>query len=84
MTSAAVLCNFQINDRVAETVAPILLVTGDKAHSKPFSDEIYEKCVSGGKTDVEELVVKNSNHVDLYDNVTKIPFDALTEFFSKM
>lgn len=84
ITSMASLINFQITDRVAETVAPILLVTGDQAHSKPFSDEILEKCKAGGKTDVEELVVEGSNHVDLYDDVTKIPFDALTDFFSRM
>ena len=84
ITSSAALMNFQINDRVAETEAPILLVTGDAAHSKPFADEIMEKCAAGGKTDVEMVVVPDCNHVDLYDDVDKIPFDRLEAFFAAM
>lgn len=84
ITSSAALMNFQINDRVAETEAPILLVTGDTAHSKPFADEILEKSAAGGKTDVEMVVVPDCNHVDLYDDITKIPFDKMTEFFGSM
>lgn len=84
VTSAAALINFAINDRVAETEAPILLVTGSEAHSKPFADEILVKCQEGGKEDVEMVVVEGANHVDLYYDVEKIPFDRLEEFFAAM
>ncbi len=29
----------------------------------------------------ELLIVEDANHVDLYDNVEKIPFGKITEFF---
>ncbi len=84
VTSAATLVNFAINDRVAEIEAPVMLVTGDAAHSKPFADEAVERCHAGGKDDVELVVVSDCNHVDLYDDVEKIPFARLAEFFGAM
>lgn len=31
----------------------------------------------------ELLIVKDANHVDLYDNLEKIPFKKIVEFFKK-
>lgn len=56
---------------------PVLLITGTKAHSKYFSDNVYAK-IAGPK---EEIVVPDATHVDLYDQMDKIPFDRLVEFF---
>lgn len=58
---------------------PILLVTGDQAHSKWFSDAVLEKA-TGAK---ELLVVPGARHIDLYDRTDLIPFDALETFFAK-
>ena len=58
---------------------PVLLITGTKAHSKYFSDNVYAK-ITGPK---EEIVVPGATHVDLYDQMDKIPFDRLVEFFKK-
>jgi fermentation-respiration switch protein FrsA (DUF1100 family) len=58
---------------------PVLLITGDKAHSKYFSDNVYAK-IKGPK---DEIVVPGATHVDLYDQMDKIPFDKLVEFFDK-
>lgn len=58
---------------------PVLLITGTKAHSKYFSDNVYAK-ITGPK---EEIVVPDATHVDLYDQMDKIPFDRLIEFFKK-
>ena len=58
---------------------PVLLITGDKAHSKYFSDNVYAK-IKGEK---EEIVVPGATHVDLYDQMDKIPFDRLVAFFDK-
>ena len=57
---------------------PVLLITGDKAHSKYFSDAAYEK-IKGAK---KEIVVPGATHVDLYDQMDKIPFKALVDFFN--
>ena len=58
---------------------PLLLITGDKAHSKYFSDAVYE-AADGPK---EEIVVPGATHTDLYDQMDKIPFDRLVAFFNK-
>ncbi|MCU7202272.1 alpha/beta hydrolase [Turicibacter sanguinis] len=56
---------------------PILLVIGDCAHSKFFSEMIYEKALEPK----ELYVVKDAEHIDLYDRVDRIPFDKLENFF---
>ena len=64
-----------------ETIAPrpMLFITGDAAHSKEFSEEAYK--LAG---EPKELVkVPGAGHVDLYDRVDLIPFDKLTDFFTK-
>jgi fermentation-respiration switch protein FrsA (DUF1100 family) len=57
---------------------PILLITGDQAHSKWFSDDVYAQA-SGPK---ELIVVPGAEHIDLYDRTDLIPFDKLVSFFS--
>jgi uncharacterized protein len=58
---------------------PILLVTGDQAHSKYFSDDAYQAAA-----EPKELsVVPGADHVDMYDKTDLIPFDKLDEFFAK-
>lgn len=57
---------------------PILVITGENAHSRWFSDAVVEQAPSA-----ELLVVPGARHIDLYDDTTLIPFDALEEFFGK-
>ncbi|MBO0984565.1 alpha/beta hydrolase [Rathayibacter sp. SD072] len=70
--------NFGALRNIAD-IAPrnILLITGDIAHSKWFSDEALEK--SGGRA--EFVVVPGARHIDLYDRTDLIPFDTLERFF---
>jgi fermentation-respiration switch protein FrsA (DUF1100 family) len=57
---------------------PVLFITGDKAHSRIFSEHAVKKA-----SEPKELfVVPNAGHVDLYDRVQLIPFDKLTSFFT--
>lgn len=56
---------------------PILLVAGANAHSRYYSEDVY-KAASDFK---ELLIVPDADHVDLYDNLKKIPFDKLEAFF---
>lgn len=58
---------------------PILFVHGEKAHSRYFSETAY----AAAAEPKELLIVKDATHVDLYDRVDKIPFDAITAFFTK-
>jgi fermentation-respiration switch protein FrsA (DUF1100 family) len=56
---------------------PILLVAGENAHSRYYSEDAY-KAASNPK---ELVIVPNADHVDLYDRMDKIPFSKLTTFF---
>lgn len=58
---------------------PILFVHGEKAHSRYFSETAY----AAASQPKELYIVPNANHVDLYDRVDLIPFDKLTDFFTK-
>ena len=58
---------------------PILLIAGDAAHSRYFSEDAY-KVAADPK---ELLIIKDANHVDLYDRMDKIPFDRISAFFGK-
>lgn len=71
--------NFPLQQKSDQITAPALIVTGEKAHSRYMAEEAY-----GRLTDEKELViVPNATHVDLYDQMDKIPFDKFEEFFKK-
>jgi fermentation-respiration switch protein FrsA (DUF1100 family) len=55
------------------------LIHGEKAHSRYFSETAY----AAAAEPKELVIVPGANHVDLYDQVNIIPFDKLTEFFTK-
>jgi uncharacterized protein len=58
---------------------PIMLVAGANAHSRYYSEDVY-KAASSPK---ELVIVPDADHVDLYDNLKKIPFDRLEAFFKQ-
>lgn len=64
--------------RISETPRPLLLIHGEKAHSRYFSETAY-KAAAEPK---ELVIIEGANHVDLYDQVKKIPWDKLTSFFT--
>ncbi|MNT50772.1 hypothetical protein D3C72_1877080 [compost metagenome] len=56
---------------------PILLIHGEKAHSRYFSETAY-----AAAADPKELmIIPGASHVDLYDRMDVIPFDRLVQFF---
>lgn len=58
---------------------PILLVAGENAHSRYYSEDAYAAALEPK----ELVIVPGADHVDLYDNFDKIPFDKLEAFFQK-
>jgi fermentation-respiration switch protein FrsA (DUF1100 family) len=70
---------YPFNDIETISPRPMLFITGDKAHSREFSEDAYKRAA-----DPKELVIiPNAGHVDLYDKTDLIPFDKLTSFFTK-
>ena len=72
--------NFRLMENISELAPrPLLLVTGDKAHSRYFSENVYQKAAEPK----EMIVVPGATHVDLYDQMNRIPFDRIIGFFEK-
>ncbi len=55
----------------------VMLVHGQNAHSRYFSEDAFKKLKGENK---KLLIVPNANHTDLYDNLEKIPFDEIENF----
>ena len=70
---------YPFNDIETISPRPMLFITGDKAHSKEFSEDAYKRA----SEPKELLYISNAGHVDLYDKTDLIPFDKLTSFFEK-
>lgn len=58
---------------------PILLIAGENAHSRYFSEDAY----TNADEPKELLIIPNAVHVDLYDKLDVIPFNKLEQFFSE-
>ena len=70
---------YPFNDIETISPRPMLFITGDKAHSKEFSEDAYKRAAEPK----ELFIVPNAGHVDLYDRTDLIPFDKLALFFTK-
>lgn len=58
---------------------PVMLIAGDKAHSLYYSEDVHKLSPDNS----ELVIIPDADHVDLYDQMDKIPFDKLTAFFQK-
>jgi uncharacterized protein len=58
---------------------PMLLVHGEKAHSRYFSETAFAEAAEPK----ELVIIPGAVHTDLYDRMDKIPFDKLTDFFKQ-
>lgn len=83
-TSNTAFLNMPLDHYIDEIEAPVLLVHGEKAHSRYFSEFAYEKMKGGFFPDNKKLIiVPNANHTDLYYKEDVIPFPAIIEFFQE-
>ncbi len=58
---------------------PMLIIAGDNAHSKYFSEDAFKAAIEPK----ELMIIEDTVHTDLYDNTEKIPFKKLDTFFKK-
>ena len=78
LTSCMSFMNFPLLSQIDRiSPRPILFVIGENAHSRYFSEDAYAQTAEPK----ELLVIPDTNHVDLYDKLDKIPFDKLETFF---
>ena len=78
VTSSLSLINQPILAYAGEIRSAVLLVHGEKAHSRYFSETVYKQLKGDNK---QLLIVPGAVHTDLYDNLEKIPFDQIETFF---
>ena len=80
LSSVLNFTNASINTFIDEIEAPVLLIHGEKAHSRYFSEAAYKKLKGDNK---ELLIVPGAVHTDLYDKMDVIPFTKIEAFFKK-
>ncbi len=81
MTSSLSLINQPILQYSSEIKTPVLVIHGEKAHSRYFGEDVFKKLKGDNK---ELLIIKDANHVDLYDgggDKNAIPFDKIESFY---
>lgn len=79
-TEAIPFINFPLMSRADEIENAVLVIHGEKAHSRYFGEDAFKKLEGDNK---ELLIVPGASHTDLYDNLDMIPFDKIDMFFKK-
>lgn len=79
-TSALSFMNMPLLTYADEIESAVLVIHGEKAHSRYFGEDAFRKLKGDNK---ELLIIPGASHTDLYDNLEKIPFDQMTAFFQK-
>lgn len=77
-TSVLSFINMPLLTYINEIRSAVLMIHGEKAHSRYFSEDAYKRLTTENK---ELLIIPGANHVDLYDNLDVIPFDKIDGFF---
>ena len=80
VTSSLSFLNMPILQYSSEIHSAVLMVHGEKAHSRYFSETAYSKLTGDNK---ELLIIPGANHTDLYDQMDIIPFEKLNAFFTE-
>lgn len=79
-TSSLAFVNAPILTYSDEIRSAVLLIHGEKAHSRYFSEDAFKKLKGDNK---ELIIIPGAVHIDLYDRTDIIPFDKLESFFKK-
>lgn len=77
-TSALSFLNTSLLTYSDEIRSAVLMIHGEKAHSRYFSEDAFKKLKGDNK---ELMIIPGASHVDLYDRVDIIPFDKIEQFF---
>ena len=63
-----------------EIRSAVLIIHGENAHSRYFSEDEFAKLTGDNK---ELMIIPDAVHTDLYYKTDVIPFDKIEEFFRK-
>lgn len=79
-TSSLAFLNAPLLTYSDEIRSAVLLVHGEKAHSRYFSEDAFKKLKGDNK---ELMIVPGAVHTDLYDRTDIIPFNKIERFFKE-
>ncbi len=77
-TTPLAFINTPLDTFLGEIETPVLLVHGEKAHSRYFSEEAFVRLKGENK---RLMLIPGANHTDLYDNLSVIPYNEIEQFF---
>ena len=77
-TSALSFLNTPLLAYAGEIRSAVLVIHGEKAHSRYFSEDAFKLLRGDNK---ELMIIPGASHVDLYDRMEIIPFDRIETFF---
>lgn len=77
-TTPLAFINTPLDTFLGEIETPVLLVHGEKAHSRYFSEEAFVRLNGDNK---RLMIIPGANHTDLYDNPNFIPYNEIEQFF---
>jgi hypothetical protein len=78
VTSALSFMNMPILAYSEEIRSAVLIIHGEKAHSRYFSEDAFKNLKGENK---ELMIIPEAVHTDLYDRREIIPFDKMEKFF---
>ena len=79
VTSALSFINTPLLAYSNEIRSAVLMIHGEKAHSRYFSEDAFKRLTGDNK---ELMIIPGASHVDLYDNEAGvIPYDKIESFF---
>lgn len=64
--------------RAGEIRSAVMIVHGEKAHSRYFGEDAFKLLKGGNK---ELVIVPGASHTDLYDRMDVIPFERIAGFY---
>lgn len=87
VTSNLPFLNLPLLTYLDEIDNAVLIIHGEKAHSSYFGKDAFAR-LTQNKGDYEHanknlIIVPGASHCDLYDQLDKIPFDALQAFYEE-
>lgn len=77
-TSSLSFMNMPLLAYAGEIRSAVLMIHGEKAHSRYFSEDAFRMLKGDNK---ELMIIPGANHVDLYDRTDVIPFEKIVSFF---
>ena len=79
-TSALSFLNAKLLAYAGEIESAVMIVHGEKAHSRYFGETAFKMLKGNNK---ELVIIPGASHCDLYDQMGIIPFDRIASFYAK-